>query len=537
MISVYDVGNEAFTANGDAVLHPISCVATESAGGSYEIALVEPIRPGGGWGHLVNDAIIKAPVPVPVIENAYVGQDVDVYKVNSNNTALREGPHEPERITYSAWQDRPEGYSVGSKVTYSQDNNNYQAVHGEGGTSITHNPPTHSDWARIANYTTGDPVLTTLKADTEIYYVEASGQYWSKVSTKQGIVGYVKNSQITFVRHETVEPVPRREVEDQLFRIYKVVISNDQQECTVNARHVSYDLAGVLIRDCNISLAEPSMTIMRIRDAMMVPYRGEIATNLTGTDNGTYTGDLSGKNGISAFLDPDKGVIPYFRGKLIRDNWDLFLMKNDLVDRGFRITYGANMRGVTWTRDTDQKINRVVPVAKAEDGSDLYLEDLWVDSPNGVTPVIRMERLRVDGQVGKDDGTGTDTTWTEAALLEHMEEKAEERFSVDHADAVRVEVKVDFTMLGDTEEYKEFKGLQDVYMYDLVRVADPNVGMDLQLQVSETRFDCILGRFMGISVGNVFDYGGRTVWGYNIGEGAIDYEKISLETIRRIQAG
>ena len=536
MISVYDVGNEAFTANGNAVLHPVSCVATESAGGSYEIALVEPIRPGGGWTHLVNDAIIKAPVPVPVIENAYVGQDVDVYKINSNNTALREGPHEPEPIYYQQW-DGSQVYYVGDKVSTSgYSHRNYQCVHFEPGGMIIP-PPNSTWWVPIPDYTTGDPVLTTLKADTEVYYVEASGQSWAKVSTKQGIIGYVKNSQITFVRHETVEPVPRREVEDQLFRIYKVMISNDQKECTVNARHVSYDLAGVLIRDCNISLAEPSMTIMRIRDAMMITYRGEIATNMTGTDNGTYTGDLSGKNGISAFLDPDKGVIPYFRGKLIRDNWDLFLMKNDLVDRGFRITYGANMRGVTWTRDTDQKINRVVPVAKAEDGSDLYLEDLWVDSPNGVTPVIRMERLRVDGQVGKDDGTGTDTTWTEAALLEHMEEKAGERFSVDHADAVRVEVKVDFTMLGDTEEYKEFKDLQDVYMYDLVRVADPNVSMDLQLQVSETKFDCVLERFIGISVGNVFDYGGRTVWGYNIGNGAIDYEKISLETIRRIQAG
>ena len=537
MISVYDVGNEAFTANGDAVLHPISCVATENAGGSYEIALVEPIRAGGGWTHLVNDAIVKAPVPVPVIENAYVGQDVDVYKINSNGTALREEPNEPTRITYQTWQDRPEGYNVGSKVTYSVDGHNYQLMRGEGGTSVSHNPPTNSEWSRIADYTTGAPVLTTLAADTEVYYVEASGTSWAEVSTKQGITGYVKNSQITFVRHETVEPVPPREVEDQLFRIYKVVISNDQKECTVNARHVSYDLAGVLITDCNISLAEPAMTIMRIRDAMMVSYRGEIATNMTGTDNGTYTGNLSGKNGISAFLDPDKGVIPYFRGKLIRDNWDLFLMKNDLVDRGFRITYGANMRGVTWTRDSDQRINRVVPVAKDASGNDLYLASVWVDSPNGVTPVVKMERLRVDGQVGKDDGTGTDTNWTEQTLLEHMEEKAEERFSVDHVDAVKVELQVDFTMLGDTEEYKQFKDLQDVYMYDLVRVADPNVGLNLQLQVSQTRFDCILERFIGINVGNVFDYGGRTVWGYNIGNGAIDYEKISLETIRRIQAG
>jgi hypothetical protein len=71
-------------------------------------------------------------------------------------------------------------------------------------------------------------------------------------------------------------------------------------------------------------------------------------------------------------------------------------------------------------------------------------------------------------------------------------------------------------------------------MYDLVRVADPRVGMDLQLQVSHIEWDCIRERYQSIKVGNVFDYGGRTVFGYNIGDGAIEYEKISTETIRKI---
>jgi phage-related protein len=100
-----------------------------------------------------------------------------------------------------------------------------------------------------------------------------------------------------------------------------------------------------------------------------------------------------------------------------------------------------------------------------------------------------------------------------------------------------VEVQVDFTNLGDTEEYKQYKDLQKVYLYDLVRVNDPNVGLNLQLQVSQTQFDCIAERYVGIRVGNVFDYGGRTVFGYNIGDDAIAYEKISLEAVRKIQSG
>jgi len=535
VISVYDIGNSAYTANGNAVLHPQSCVMAEDAGGSYEISLTQPIADGNGWEHLVNDAIIKVPVPVPVIQSAYVGQDVDVYKINSNSTALREEPNEPTRITYQTWTDDPNGYSVGTKVTYSVDGHNYQCIKGEGGTSVTHNPPTSGDWMRIADYTAGSPVLITLSADTEVYYVEASGQSWAEVSTKQGITGYVKNSQITFVRHETVQPVPERTVEDQLFRIYNVVIDTGSQTVNVNARHVSYDLSGVLLGPCNLSLREPSWAIMMIQDAMLIPYQGEIATNMTGTENGTYTGDLSNKNGIQAILDPDKGVIPYFRGKLIRDNWDLFLMKNDMVDRGIRLVYGTNLRGVNWKRASDKLVNRVMPVAKAADGSDLYLPEQWIDSDEIANwPVILMERLKVDGQVGKDDGTGTETTWTEENLLDHMREKAEERFTVDHADAQVVELTVNFALLGETEEYRQYRGLEKLYMYDLVRVADPRVGLNLQLQVSHIEWDCILERYNSIKVGNVFDYGGRTVFGYNIGADAIEYEKISTETIRRI---
>ena len=534
MISVYDIGNEAYTANGDAVLHPSTCTMAEDAGGSYEISMTHPITDDGIWNHLVCGAIVKAPVPVPVIENAYVGQDVDVYGVNNNNTALREGPHESEPIYYQQW-DGSQVYYVGDKVSTSgYSHRNYQCVHFEPGGMIIP-PPNSTWWVPIPDNTTGDPVLTTLKAGTEVYYVEASGSYWAKVSTKQGIIGYVKNSQITFLRHETVEPVPPREVEDQLFRIYNVTINTEKQSVTVNARHVSYDLSGVILGECSISLAEPSMMIMRIRDAMLIPYRGEIATNLTGTDNGTYTGELSYKNGTQAILDPDKGVIPYFRAKLIRDNWDLFLMKNDMVDRGISLEYGKNLHGVSWKRASDQMINRVMPVAKNESGGDLFLPEQWIDSDDiDDWPVIIMEKLKVNGQVGKDDGTGTETTWTEANLLDHMRDKATERFTVDHVDAQTVEITVDFTLMGDTEEYKQYKGLEKLYMYDLVRAVDSCVGLNIQLQVSHIDWDCIRERYIGMKVGNVFDYGGRTVWGYNIGTDAIDYEKISTETIRRI---
>lgn len=534
MINVYDIGNSAYTNNGDAVLQPISCTVTEDAGGSYEVALSHPIDDTGAWAHLVPGAIIKVPVPVANIESTYVGEEVDVYKTNAS-AALRSGPSEPETITYQTWYASVT-YYVGAKVSYY--GQNYQCTEYDQSSGWINVPPNNNAawWKTIPNKTGGSPVIATIPANTEIYYVSDAGNGWYKMITKGNIEGYMKASSLTFVRHETVEPIPAREVGNQLFRIYKVVISTDGKTVNVNAIHVSYDLSGVLIQDCNLALLDPPAAISRIMEAFMISYRGSISTNLTSAINGKYTGELSGKNGTFAFLDPDKGMIPYYRAKLIRDNWDIFLMQNTHVDRGLHLVYGRNLRGVSWTRDSSNIINRVVPVAKNSSGGDLLLPEKWIDSANiSNWPVVRMERLAVQGQIGKDDGTGTGTNWTETTLLNQMRTKAQERYSVDHVDAVNVELTVNFTMLGDTEEYKQYRGLQQVYLYDVINVKDPNVGLDVDLQVSQIVWDCILDRCISIKVGNVFDYGGRTVFGYNIGDGAIDYEKLSIETVRKIE--
>lgn len=519
--------------NGDAVLHPTECTVSEEAGGSYELSMRHPISEDGRWAHLVDGAILKAPVPVPVIENAFVGQDMDVYRTTTE-ADLRAGPSEPTRISYTPWY-AGQTYVVGANVTNGYDGHNYKCTNFDAGSGLIMVPPNNNPgwWSRIADMTAGSASLGKLKPRTELYYIEDAGGGWAKVMTMYGITGYVKDSQITFIRHETVQPVEEREVKDQLFRIYNVEISTDNRTVSVSARHVSYDLTGVLLGECDISQAPPAMAIWRVIGAMQIGYPGEIATDMAGDGFGTYTGDLSYKNGIYAMLDPDKGIIPNFRGRLIRDNWDLFLMKNQETNRGVRLKYGVNLRGVSWRRKSDGIINRVMPVAKDKDGNDLYLPEKWIDSTNE-WPVTIMERLKVDGQVDKDDGTETGTKWTEAALLEEMRKKARERYSVDHVDAIVAEIDVNFTLLGDTEEYKQYRELQKLYMYDTIRVTDETIGLDQRLQVSRIEYDCLRGRYTGMKVGNVWDYGGRTVFGYNVGTRTIGYEKISEDAADRI---
>lgn len=527
MICVFDIGNSNYTGNGDAVLQPTECKLKNISGGNYDLTMTHPIDPAGKWKHLVPGAIIRAPVPREEIENAYSGYDVDVYKTTAE-AALREGPSEPTTIYEPPWSQY-NTYSVGSKV--SSGGKNYICIYWDSNSIYRADSPGASSWwQEIPSKTTGAAALVTLPAGTELYWIEDYDTTWAKLSTYYGIVGYIKKAQIVYDRHLTPSETQPRVITTQLFRIEKPTVDTKSRRVTLTAKHVSYDLAAILIQDVNISQASPALAIGRITEGMMMEYAGTIATNLTSDGNGTYTNQIKGKNGIYALLDPDKGIVSTFDAAFRRDNWDLFVMQKTDTDRGFRIQYRKNMLGVNWAQDSSGIITRVVPIAKDEKGESLYLPEKWVDSSRiNQYPVIKMEQLTVSGQVGKDKGTGDESKWTLEDLLDEMRTKAGERFSVDKADRVSVTVTVDFEQLGDTEEYRALKGLETVLLYDTVTVENEEIGLSIQLYVSELEWDAIRQKITALKLVNTNKYSKGTVTGYNVQAKSIGSDKLADE--------
>ena len=525
MICVFDIGNSNYTGNGDAVLQPTECRISNKAGGSYDLSLTHPVDPAGKWKHLVPGAIIRAPVPEEEIENAYTGEAVDVYKTTAE-AALREGPSEPTTITYPAWSQYST-YSVGSKV--SSGGKNYECTYFDPNSVYRGDSPGASSWWReIPSKTAGAAALVTLPAGTDLYFIEDYDTTWAKMSTPYGIVGYVKKAQIVYDRHLDPSETQPRVITTQLFRIDNPAVNSRNRTVTVSATHVSYDLNGILIQDVNVSQASPAMALGRITAGFMIPYPGTIATNLTSAGNGTYTQEIKGKNGMFALLDPDKGVVSTFDAALKRDNWDLFVMTRTETDRGFTIRYRKNMLGVNWSRDAGSLVTRVVPVAKDEGGEDLYLPEKWIDSAHiSEYPVIRMERLSVKGQVGKDKGLGDDSTWTLEDLLDEMREKAEERFTVDKADEVKTTVTVDFEQMGSTEDYLPLKGMEKVLLYDTVTVINEEIGLSIKLTVSEWEWDAIRQKITGLKLENKTGNTGGNVAGYSVQNNSITPAKLT----------
>lgn len=534
VISVYGVDDIDYEKNGAAILSPLPFPhVKEEAGGNWTLTLEHPIDPMGVWSLLVPGNILKASVPAFIIESAISGENVDIYKVTSSSAVIRAKPINPSTITYAAWSAGT-SYAAGSKVTITQSGRNYQAILNIEGEARGIPPPNNpTGWKEIANSSPGATVVYTPRVGEELYYVSSYGSYWLYVQTLSGIRGYVMTSYVAYDRTEQTSDIPEHRVTWQLFRIYEATADSGKKTLSVKAQHVSYDLAGNLVSACAVTGEEATVALSRIRTALIFDEDCTLATNLT-EDDGTYTGDFSWKNPINALLDPDTGLVNFYKAKCVRDNWDIFMFRNTQTDRGVRLSYGVNLTGVSWKRDASKLINRVVPVAQTRNGGDLLLEDVWVDSPILESyPVIKTEYLKVQGKVGSADESGG--TWTETTLREHMREVAEKRFIVDDADKPVVELDVNFILLGSTEEYSAYRALETLCLYDAVPVYDPTINLDLTLQMISYDWDPIMERFNGAKFGSAFEKRGRNVSGYNLVNGCIRYNKLSPDTVTAIK--
>ena len=536
MIQIYDIGNENYDRNGNAVLTPTAGRVTMQAGGAYDISLTLPMDPEGKWRHVVPGAVVKAPVPREVIENSFSGYAADIYKT-VGAADLREDKIAPTQISYPQWNAMDMTYHVGSRVScYGWPHQNYECTYFDNSSPITQVPPYNSAWWKpIADYTPGAAVVVSLPAGSELYWIENAGSGWYKMSTYYGLEGYIQTSAVVFDRHVSETENQPRIITEQLFRLREPSINNETRTVTVTGQHVSYDLAGILCKNITITQASPAMAMGRITENLMMDYRGTIATNLTSEENGTYTGKTNGKNGMFMLLDPDAGIVHAFNAKFTRDNWDVFVMKKTSALSGYRISYAKNMRGVTWKKSSAGLVTRVVPVAKNTDGEDLYLPEKWVDSAHiAEYPVVLMELLRISAQVGRDDGTGTDTVWTESALYDYMREKAGERFSVDHVDEVVDDLTVQFEQLGDTAEYEWIRPLESVLLYDNIVCRDLDIGQEKTLTVTELEWDLIRRKVTGIRLSNITGAAGRTVTGFNVQNNSITPAKLTEEVTQEI---
>lgn len=564
MICLYNKDETDFTTNGICVLTPTVCTVSEVAGGSYELYLEHPIDEQGKSQLIVENMLIKAPVPpmsipditLPEVKlwRTKVATDLysklpvtkyppsvssDIKKVRANPLAYLWNP----LILYAPGALVATGVGAGASI--------YRAVMPSQGVQ----PPAAIFWGYAApvvgqqpTYTPGT-VAESLSANELVSKIADYSAEWIQVRSLRGTVGYVRRDDCEETTEvHAGEVIPGHEITEQVFRIYNIECEDDTHLVCVNAKHISYDFQGNSLYDCNVQDADPMTAIAIIQGSLMIEDDRRIASDIT---NRLISQDWSFKNPINALLDPSSGMVKATGARLIRDNKDFFLLNSANAKRGISLSYGVNLRGVKWTRSVENVITRVVPRCSDESDGYLYITDggpivngvvrndgeMWVDSPiAGQYPFIKIEVLDCKYKVGEEyeKPDGTKEKRTEASCRADMKADAVRRFTDDVVDGIDITLEVEFVLLGDTEKYKQYKGLQRVNIYDIISVNTGLSGISANAQVNEYEYDCILKRYNSIKLGSVNSFQ-RRVPGYRVVNQSITYEKLSPDLINRIK--
>lgn len=536
MIYVYPAGANTFKDGALAVIFPTVCTVSKTAAAEWSLHLEIPVDlQDTRWQSIQTMNIIKAPVPpetLPAIsaQGNIIGTDwYDVYKLTSAAALYSDtGGSGQRKANYPAFATLRQ-YTSGDKCSYG--GNSWQAQ-----STFEVSRFEDGNWKQISNYISytipPTDTGTTTAADTEIKLLDivtSNGTEYLHGTTITGAVtGYWLLSKATYVRTESsgsssAADIEARTIREQCFRIKSVV--NDGKTVTAEAMHLSYDYAGMLMYlDCDVEDKTVTQAVAKILDARagialdnnrpgFVPL---IACQPTGNK---VTADYTGQNLIHCLLDPDEGLVAQAKARLLRDNWNFYLLTNGQTDRGFRVEYAGNMTGVNWEIDASDIILAIIPTAKYADDSTLYCDPPPVYSDNA-----SMYPLRPNEIMKTNYKEGVDGTVAEVRAL--MAADAAKRFTVDHADQLREKVTVEFVQLGDTEQYAQFRNLRRVSLYDTVHVSHPNIGLEVDLQVTGYEWDALRERMTSITVGDVTRYPRPTVAGYQIKNGSITAAKI-----------
>lgn len=327
--------------------------------------------------------------------------------------------------------------------------------------------------------------------------------------------------------------VPAEQATEQCFRIYSVAVDTANHEVAVEARHISYDFMGNMCGRLPTQMGTYVVNALaKMRNALFTPDDRILATNITRRVN---LGDRSFVNPIKFLLDPEYGLVQRARARLVRDNNDFYLLGNDEpADRGYEIAYGKNMTGISWSKSTDEVITRIVPLGEDADGKTLLLPEKWMDSPRiGEYPVVHTGTLTVSDAkevvVDEDDEETPSediTPMSKEECYALMRQAVADEFAKG-CDLPDLTLEIDFIHIGDTEEYRQYRNLERVFLYDLVRIRHAPTGFVAKAQVSGYEWNALTRRYNSITVGNVFAVESSAVAGYQLTEGAVTATKIA----------
>ena len=484
MICVYPADCTDFSTNGNGTLAPLSAEVTETLNGEYELTLVHPIDEAGKWQRLVEGCILRAPVPAAITP----------------------------RVNFTAPGDdnRTEVWRV---------NTDFSGAETRKGTLRLRSGP-GTKYKVLATYKNGSFVQVIAKINSSWYEVTAPDGKHGYMSTTYLVLDHTEGS----ASEATSSVVESRQLRDQPFRIYRVVPGLDK--ITVYSRHVFYDLLDNMIKSYKPSSSAVGASVVQT-----------ISSSCLSEHDFTFYSDLDSRaedvefencNPVDALLG-EGGVVEKYTGELTRDWWDVYVVKRVGQDSNVQIRQAKNLLGISYDIDLTDVVTRIMPTGEDADGNVLYLPELFLDSPLiGSYTHPKWIHLAVSEAKEKTDG---DEKKTKEQCYTEMRSQAQAQFDAG-CDTPTVTLSVDFINCADTEEYREYGFLQNIYLGDAVRVIAPRIGVWVSMRMTQYTYDCLTRKYTSVTLGTAADtLEGSMISARQLASGSITGAKLALNSV------
>lgn len=466
-------------------LQPISCVFTEEKNGDSSLEMRLCYDGLNKWAAVKPGCYIKAKVPVRVppriVSSAYT-TEVTTYRVKTTITRTATVYQSTGKVIHQAGvgnqgRPRPEPLAI-SRVSYVLDiSGKLEMIQKPVQVKYRLNPG-------------AEVQLLAEDGEKAKIYAPSFGTGWTLMSNLEA----VKTTQIlgTFNGVEAVTDAVR--LQYQLFQVTDVEQSLDGIDVT--AHHVFYELLTNYTTYKTDSDAYCADAINGVFGGMTTP--DERFTCLTDCKDKAGPMDYDRVNVVQALLDPEDGICARYGLSLVRNNYDLYALKNVGSDRGFVVEYGKNMLDVNRTEKISNVITRIIPYGKTKKGDIVYMDGTaYVDSPHigdYATPRTMYLDCSDTAKESKD--------MTLAQVKEELKRRAQAEFDAG-CDLPELSMTVDFLSLGDTEEYKQYRDLDKVFLFDKITVRDRVRGYDYNAEVVAITHNVLTGMLESVTLGSI----------------------------------
>jgi phage minor structural protein len=260
------------------------------------------------------------------------------------------------------------------------------------------------------------------------------------------------------------------------------------------------------MNDCFLVDVRPTdKTGQQALDIMTAPnskYSGESDIDKLSTAYYQFKNLMEAING-----DDDNSFIKRWGGEILFDNFKVIINERVGGDYGVELRYGKNIpvNGMTEEIDMTSVTTRIYP--KAYNGYTMT-NNGYVDSPliNNY-PTVKARTITFDDVKMREDAMEDDeengiiVCDTQAELNTALTQKCNDQYA-SGVDKPKVTINADMVLLANTEQYKEFKTLEEVSLGDTIHCINNHLGITTDARVITITYDSILKKVDSVTIGD-----------------------------------